>query len=65
MSFLVDPPVGPESDPADIRAWITALERMREERAHEPDVVRMTAYEQDRAQGWLNSGGELADLEGA
>lgn len=62
MSTAAHPPVGPDSDPADIRAWIAELERIREERAHEPDIVRMIDSEHDRALVWLNGrGGEGAE----
>lgn len=48
---IVDPPVGPFSEPAEIRAWVTQLEKWLAQSEQEDAHIYREAIEE--AKGWL------------
>lgn len=58
--LVVDPPVGPHSDPREIHRWLDELDALRSAYAGEPEAEATIDGAIARAIGWLHGRDELA-----
>ena len=58
--LIIDPPVGPHSDPKEIHDWLDELEIMRRAHQGDPQALREIDTAVARAVGWLHGRDSLA-----